>query len=155
MVIQLIGYVLSGCCATTAHIVILFWLVEQLFMTPVPASSIGFFAGAATGFLLNRKFVFKDPSAKHFAFVKYCIMAGVGAGLNALLLSLLIYQVNLYYLYAQIIATICLVLINFVCCKLWIFKEVKESREKYEMNETKTRNKTQVMKKIKELADAK
>ena len=119
---QLFGYLISGAIATITHYTILIFLVEKLTINPLVASSFGFLAGAFTGFNLNKYFVFCDPNACKIACCKYVLMAGIGAILNITLLNFLINIVNFHYLLAQTLATISIVIGNFLCCKLWIFK---------------------------------
>ena len=122
---QFFGYLVSGSIATTVHYFLLICLVEICSSNIIFASSIGFIGGAITGFTLNKKFVFCDPFAKKIACFKYLIMAGIGAMLNIISLWILIDFIHLYYLLAQAIVTISIVLCNFMCCKNWIFNKGK------------------------------
>lgn len=132
-ILQFVGYLCVGTCATGVHITTLYLLVEKLLINPIVASSVGFIAGATTGFLLNRNFVFKTPTISQqqrsgiksigsAEYVKYCAMAGAGAVINGSLLAFLLYHCMLNYIYAQLLATASIVILNFICCKLWIFK---------------------------------
>jgi putative flippase GtrA len=122
---QFIGYIGSGITATAVHYTLLICLVELWSINVIIASSIGFIGGAITGFSLNKQFVFCDPYAGKTACLKYLIMAGMGALLNILLLWVLTKFMHIYYLLAQIIVTISIVLCNFMCCKRWIFNKEK------------------------------
>lgn len=125
MVKQFIGYLISGTIATIVHYTLLIYLVEIYFSPVIIASSAGFIGGAITGFTLNKQFVFNDHTAVKTAGFKYTIMVITSAGLNMLLLFLLTKFMHLYYLFAQIIATISIIIYNFTCCKMWIFNKGK------------------------------
>jgi putative flippase GtrA len=120
---QFSGYLISGSLATIAHYTTLILLVEYLsIMRPLMASTIGFLAGAITGFLLNSQFVFTTNTSGMPEFIKYLFMASCGLLVNFISMSLLLKIFNLYYLSAQILTTIFIVVINFSICKQWIFK---------------------------------
>jgi putative flippase GtrA len=122
---QFMGYLISGVTATTVHYVLLIYLVEIYSSNIIIASSVGFLAGAITGFTLNKQFVFCDNAAGKTAGFKYLIMAIISAGINMLLLWIFTKFMHLHYLFSQIIATTSIVLCNFTCCKIWIFNKDK------------------------------
>ena len=120
---QFLGFLLAGTCATIVHYSVLIFCVELILIGPVTASSLGVIAGATTGFYINRNFVFKNNASIQIAFIKYLIMAGFSALINIIIVWFSIYILHFYYLIAQIIATISMILYNFTCCRRWIFKE--------------------------------
>lgn len=123
LISQFAGFMVSGGIATSIHYLILIILVEYYLLNPICASGIGFLFGAISGFYLNRKFVFVDPTAGKIALLKYIAMASVGAILNLSLLWIFNQLLHMYYLIAQVMATISVMTLNFICCKLWIFKK--------------------------------
>lgn len=125
---QFIGYLLSGVCATIAHFLILWLLASMALVDPVFATSLGYLCGAITGFSLNQRYVFKSQTQLSSAFIRYLLMAAFGGILNAGLMFLIHHILQWHYLIAQLIATPTVVIANFYCCRLWVFKEPSHVR---------------------------
>jgi putative flippase GtrA len=117
-------YTLIGLLATTTHYVLLYTLVDVLqLLDPVPATTIGFLAGACVSFVCNSKFVFKQEEMRATALIKFVLLVALNGSANTLLMIVFVKLMHMQYLLAQCIVTLLLYLSNFVICKLWIFNE--------------------------------
>lgn len=119
---QFVGYFTVGLLATFNHYAVLMLLVECQFLSPTPASLIGFICGGLTGFLLNSRYVFQKKRTSK-ALAKYFILAATSASINTWLMHTLHEQFAWHYLLAQVLATGSVFVWNFICCRLWVFSE--------------------------------
>jgi len=124
MLIKFIIFASVGVIGTAMHYLILYQLVESYAVSPVTASGCGAFAGMCVNYLLNYILTFKSQQSHGRAFPKFALIAGIGFSLNQGLMALL--TVRLYYLYAQVLTTLLVLIWNFLGNHLWTFK-VKKS----------------------------
>ncbi len=120
------SFVLVGLIATAVQYVILVVSVEQLALTPVSGSTLGFVVSACVNYWLNYHVTFRSShshlgAAGRFAFVALC-----GLGLNALLMMLLGRVPGLKYIFAQLLTTALVLGFNFIGHSLWTFARRRE-----------------------------
>ena len=113
----LLRYALAGAAGTLLHYTILFAFLPVL--APVIASTIGAIAGLIVNFQLAHRWVFRGRDGLRYPFVKFVVVALVGIGVNAAILSLMI--LYLPVLAGQLIATACVLLVGYVLNDLWSF----------------------------------
>ncbi|PCH57377.1 MAG: hypothetical protein COC15_01200 [Legionellales bacterium] len=121
MIKQFFNFLLCGGIATAAHYALLIALVELLQINAVLASSVGFLLGFLVNFILHSKLVFTQSGGDH-KMLRYFSMAVAGASLNCGVMWLLLNIMSSHYLLAQICATGIVVVVNYFCCRLWVFK---------------------------------
>lgn len=122
MFIQFIFYAAVGAIGTLAHFIILTFLVEILSVNIVFASTSGFIVGAFINYFLNYKYVFKSDAQHKISMSKFMLVAFFGMLANAGIMNFLVVTMILYYLLAQIISTIAVLLMNYTINYLWTFK---------------------------------
>lgn len=110
-----------GAVATAAHYAVLIALAELAGVDPVPATVAGFAVGAVVSYTLNRRYTFAVRPAFMRGFVKFAVVIGVGAVLNAGIVALFI-GLGLHYLIAQVIATGLVLIWNFAAARLVVFR---------------------------------
>ena len=98
-------------------------LVELLNWDAAASSFVGAVVGAVINYILNYKFTFKSNQPHHIAASKFMLIAALGAGINTLLMFLLVHRLQVYYLLAQVITTGIVLLWNFMLNKMWTFAE--------------------------------
>jgi putative flippase GtrA len=113
-------YLTVGGLSTVLHYLVLVVAVEALGAPPVPASVVGFLCGAALNYVLNRRFTFSSQRPHREGAPRFAAMVTVGTGLNTLLLIGLM-QLGVFYLLAQMGATIAVMGLNFLLMKHWVF----------------------------------
>lgn len=112
---------LVGAVGTAAHYALLILLVSQAAIHPVSASVAGAILGAVINYALNYRFTFRSSRRHHEALPRFLAIAAVGLALNAALMWLLVEPLGLHYLIAQIIATGCVLLWNYLGNRHWTF----------------------------------
>jgi putative flippase GtrA len=118
---QLTKFALAGGAGTSAQYLVLLALVSLAGVPPGRASFAGAVLGACVVYLLNRRFTFASSRSHAATLPRFVLMAAVGAVLNGLLVGLLS-AAGMYFLLAQVLATACILVINFTVSKLWIFR---------------------------------
>jgi len=88
----------------------------------VAASGIGFAVGAVNGFLLNRRWTFREHSGDAFTPVRWAIVQSCGLGLNLGLVYLFVHDLGLDELVGQIPATAIVTVLTFTANRSWTFK---------------------------------
>src|ERR1035441_10661462 len=86
------------------------------------ASAIGFAVGATNGFLLNRRWTFREHVGDAFTPVRWAIVQGCGLGINEGLLYLLVHDGRVDKLLAQALATVVVTLSTFFANRAWTFR---------------------------------
>jgi len=120
MWIKFILFAAVGVVGTSAHYLLLYQLVESYAVNVVIASCYGAVAGMCVNYGLNYILTFNSQQSHLRAFPKFAAIASIGFGLNMGLMTLLTAQ--LYYLYAQILTTLLVLIWNFLGNSLWTFK---------------------------------
>lgn len=114
---------LVGVAGTLAHYALLFLLVSSQTAHPVPASVAGAVLGAVINYALNYRFTFRSARRHREALPRFLTIAAVGLALNAALMFLLVEPLQLHYLIAQLIATGCVLVWNFLGNRHWTFEK--------------------------------
>jgi putative flippase GtrA len=120
MWIKFILFALVGVVGTSAHYLLLYQLVESYAVNAVIASGYGAVAGLIVNYGLNYLITFNSQQSHLRTFPKFAVIASIGFGFNMGLMTLLIAQ--FYYLYAQILTTLLVLIWNFLGNSLWTFK---------------------------------
>lgn len=119
--VQLVKFAIVGGTGTGLHYLVLVTLVTLLHMQPGYAAGIGAVAGACANYVLNRRFTFGSHRPHRETLPRFALMAAVGAVLNGALVGVLV-TAGLHFLLAQAIATLVILILNFIVSKLWIFR---------------------------------
>jgi putative flippase GtrA len=112
-----------GVIGTGAHYLVLITVVQLLHTNAVLASNLGALVGALVNYILNYHFTFQSTKRHREALSKFLVVAAVALALNGLLMYWLNAQLGLYYLLAQIITTLLVLLWTFFANHLWSFRE--------------------------------
>jgi len=120
---QFSAFVVVGLIAAVAHYGTLIGLVEAKMMGPVPATLLGFVAGAAVSYVLNRRFAFDSDRPHREAMWRFGVVAVVGFILTGLIMAVLTGTLAAPYLPAQIFTTGVVLFWNFLANRYWTFSE--------------------------------
>ena len=120
---QLAVFLITGSAAAVAHYGVLVSLVEGAHWTPVPSTLLGYIAGGAISYVLNRRITFRSRRDHRDALWRFAIVAGVGFALTAALMLLLVDVWRATYLPAQLFTTGCVLVWSFLAHKLWTFRD--------------------------------
>lgn len=119
---QFLRFAAVGVVATAVHYAVLFSLVEFAGVQPVLATIAGFLTGGVVGYVLNRRFTFEERPAYARGLVKFLIVISIGGAINAAIFAFFVAQ-GLYYMLAQVIATLIVLVWNFVGARLVVFRQ--------------------------------
>jgi putative flippase GtrA len=119
--VQLVKFALVGGTGTGVHYLVLITLVALLHISAGYAAGVGAIAGACVNYVLNRRFTFGSHRPHRETLPRFALMAAVGAVLNGLLVGVLV-TAHMHFLLAQAIATLVILILNFIVSKLWIFR---------------------------------
>jgi putative flippase GtrA len=113
-------HVATGFLAVAAHYSVMYGFVRAG-VAGVPASSIGFVAGALTRFALSYWHIFSPSRGVKVATVRFVFVILLQLAANsALLAGLLDFGVSLWP--AQVVTTIALTFANYLAYRLWVFR---------------------------------
>lgn len=116
-------FAMVGVIGTVAHYLLLFLLVEFGKINAVTASGYGALLGMAVNYWLNYGITFNSDLSHRVALPKFATIALIGFTLNILLMALLVRQLGIYYLLAQVLVTAVVLVWNFIGNRLWTFKD--------------------------------
>ncbi len=86
------------------------------------ASAIGFAVGAVNGFLLNRRWTFREHVGDALTPVRWFVVQGCGLLVNLGLVYLFVEEAGLDKLLAQACATAIVVVLTFLANRSWTFR---------------------------------
>lgn len=121
---QFMRFAAVGLAGTGAHYAVLLALVYLAAAGPGPASALGALTGACVNYWLNRRFTFGSERPHAEAIPRFIALAVVGAALNGLIVGQLA-NLGVHFFIAQILATLVVLVLNFVISKKWIFQKPK------------------------------
>ncbi len=119
MFVKFISFALVGALGTLAHYSVLYTLVESQNINPVVASGWGALTGLLVNYVLNFKLTFNSNQSHRQTFPKFALISVFGMGFNLALMGLLV--PHFYYLYAQVMSTLVILMWNFFANAIWTF----------------------------------
>jgi putative flippase GtrA len=117
----LVKFLCTGAFGTVVHYLLLFILVEAINLNAAIASMIGAIAGAVTIYSGNYFYTFNSKKKHSAAIYRFMLMAGIGTGINGLIVASVIYYFEFHYFISQALATAVVFTINFIISKSWVF----------------------------------
>lgn len=121
LVRQFLIFGVVGVISAVGHFGTLALLVETGLAGPVPASAVGFVIAASMSYALNRQFTFNATRRHVDAAWRFAVVAVVGFVLNGLLMQVFAVYLGIYYLLAQAITTLLVMVSNFLGYRIWAF----------------------------------
>jgi putative flippase GtrA len=122
VVVQFVKFGIVGVSNTLLTLVVYTVLLKVFGVWYLAASAIGFVAGATNGFLLNRRWTFREHVGDAFTPLRWAIVQGAGLGINEALLYLLVHDAKLDKLLAQVCATAVVTVTTFFANRAWTFR---------------------------------
>jgi putative flippase GtrA len=122
VVIQFIKFGVVGVSNTLLTLVVYTVLLKVFGVWYLAASAIGFVVGATNGFLLNRRWTFREHVGDALTPVRWAIVQGAGLGVDEGLLYLLVHDAGLDKLLAQVCATAVVTVTTFFANRAWTFR---------------------------------
>jgi putative flippase GtrA len=122
VVVQLLKFGIVGVSNTLLAFAVYTILLKVFGVWYVAASGIGFAVGAVNGFLLNRRWTFREHSGDALTPVRWAIVQSCGLALNLGLVYLFVHDAGLDKLVGQIPATAIVTVLTFVVNRSWTFR---------------------------------
>lgn len=113
-------HVVTGFAAVAAHYALMYALL-RVGLTPVPASAIGFLAGALTRFILSYAHIFAPTRGVQAAGARFVVAIAAQLTANSALLAALTHA-GLAVWPAQVLTTILLTVVNYLVYRWWVFR---------------------------------
>ncbi len=122
LVVQFLKFGIVGVSNTLLAFAVYTVLLKVFGVWYVAASGIGFAAGAVNGFLLNRRWTFREHVGDAFTPVRWAIVQTCGLGLNLGLVYLFVHDLGLDELVGQIPTTAIVTVLTFAANRSWTFR---------------------------------
>ena len=122
VVVQFVKFGIVGVSNTLLTLVVYTLLLKVFGVWYLAASAIGFAVGATNGFLLNRRWTFREHVGDPLTPVRWAIVQGCGLAVNEGLLYLFVGGARLDKLLAQAFATAVVTVLTFLANRAWTFR---------------------------------
>jgi len=122
VLIQFVKFGIVGVSNTLLTFIVYTLLLKVFGVWYLAASAIGFAVGATNGFLLNRRWTFKEHVGDNLTPVRWAIVQGCGLAINEGLLYLFVHDAQMDKLIAQACATIFVTVSTFFANRAWTFR---------------------------------
>ena len=113
-------HIVTGFAAVAAHYALMYGLLRAG-LGPVPASGIGFGAGALTRFALSYAHIFSPSAGVHTAGVRFAVVIAAQLAANSALLAALT-RGGIDVWPAQVATTVLLTFVNYLAYRWWVFR---------------------------------
>ena len=123
--LQFFRYVFVGGIATIADWGTLYVLTEYAKINHLISAVIAFIIGLIVNFVLSKLLVFNANEAKTnklMEFIGYAIIGVIGLGITELIMYLFTNQMNLHYMLSKAIATIIVLIWNYIARRKILYK---------------------------------
>lgn len=122
VLVQFIKFGIVGVSNTLLTLVVYTVLLKVFGVWYLAASAIGFIVGATNGFLLNRRWTFRDHVGDALTPVRWAIVQSAGLAINEAMLYVLVHDAKLDKLLAQVCATALVTVTTFFANRAWTFR---------------------------------
>ncbi len=118
---QFLRFLVVGGSATVVQYLLLVLLVEGGGLPATPSSAAAYASAAALNYWLNYHWTFASQRAHGQAAQRFAAVALIGLGLNSAIMFGLVDGLAWHYVLAQVVATITVLLWNFLAHRAWTF----------------------------------
>ncbi len=122
VLVQFVKFGIVGVSNTLLTFAIYTLLLKVFGVWYLAASAIGFAVGATNGFLLNRRWTFREHVGDALTPVRWAVVQTCGLGINEGLLFVFVHDARLDKLVAQALATIVVTISTFFANRAWTFR---------------------------------
>ncbi len=135
VVVQFVKFGIVGVSNTLIAFAVYTVLLKGFDVWYIVASGIGFVVGAVNGFLLNRRWTFREHVGDALTPVRWAIVQSCGLACNLGLVYVFVHDAGMDKLIGQIPATAIVVVLTFLVNRAWTFR-TPAARDVAPLNET-------------------
>lgn len=118
---QFVTFAGVGAIATALHYMVLVTCASGFALDPVLSATLGYLAGAVISYWINYTVTFRSTRRHRDAIVRFGAVAVVGLIINTATVNFGISELSLHYFLAQVLATLIVLIWNFIANKIWTF----------------------------------
>jgi putative flippase GtrA len=122
VVVQFVKFGIVGVSNTLLTFIVYTVLLKGFDVWYLAASAIGFVVGATNGFLLNRRWTFREHVGDALTPVRWAVVQSTGLAINIGLLYVLVHEAGLDELLAQALTIVVVTLTTFFANRAWTFR---------------------------------
>ena len=122
VLVQFVKFGIVGISNTLLAFAVYTVLLKVFGVWYLAASALGFAAGATNGFLLNRRWTFREHVGDALTPVRWAVVQTCGLGINEALLYLFVHDAHLDKLLAQVFASAVVTVTTFLVNRAWTFR---------------------------------
>ena len=122
VVVQFVKFGIVGVSNTLLTFAVYTVLLKGFDVWYLAASAIGFIVGATNGFLLNRRWTFREHVGDALTPVRWAVVQSTGLAINIGLLYVLVHEAGLDELLAQALAICVVTVTTFSANRAWTFR---------------------------------
>ncbi len=122
VLVQFVKFGIVGVSNTVIAFAVYTLLLKVFGVWYLAASAIGFALGATNGFLLNRRWTFREHVGDALTPVRWAVVQGCGLAVNEALLYVFVDYASLDKLLAQAFATMVVTVSTFIVNRAWTFR---------------------------------
>jgi putative flippase GtrA len=122
VLVQFVKFGIVGISNTLITFAVYTFLLKVVGVWYLAAAAIGFVIGAVNGFLLNRRWTFREHVGDALTPVRWMVVQGCGLGLNEGLLYLLVHDARFDKLIAQALVMGVVTVSTFAANRAWTFR---------------------------------
>ena len=122
LIVQFVKFGIVGVSNTLIAFAVYTILLKVFGVWYVAASGIGFAVGAVNGFLLNRRWTFREHVGDALTPVRWMIVQSCGLGLNLGLVYMFVHGLGMDELVGQIPTTAIVTVLTFAANRAWTFR---------------------------------
>jgi putative flippase GtrA len=120
--VQFMKFALVGVSNTLITLAVYTFLLKVAGVWYLAASAIGFVVGAINGFLLNRRWTFREHVGDALTPVRWGVVQSCGLAVNEGMLYVLVHDAHLEKVLAQVAATVIVTITTFLANRAWTFR---------------------------------
>src|ERR1017187_3001991 len=122
VLVQFVKFGIVGVSNTLLTLAVYTLLLKVFGVWYLAASAVGFAVGATNGFLLHRRWTFREHVGDALTPVRWAIVQGCGLAINEGLLFLFVSEAHIDKLLAQVFATAFVTVSTFFANRAWTFR---------------------------------
>ena len=121
---QFIRFSLVGVINTLLHYLVFFVLFDRFGVFHLLASTLGFVVAVINSYLMNRYWTFQATGrGVYIEFARFFTVSVVALMVNLMCMALLVEWFGIYPPYAQLLAIVLTLIVNFLGNKYWSFRQ--------------------------------